>query len=327
MRDPGNVADAFVREGVHHLAWRDDFCAFSREVRDELLAYPDWTEMGQTVSDGIVDQDLIVPARQNGVTTGHLDESHRAALPECLRFRDWLGERLEELAAVAGVEEPGELGLEMNAMSYGEGCWLAPHTDFVGRRTVRLVAWILYLTDPADGEWDDAMGGALRVWNDAGEERRLRPRFDRFAMFRVSPGSHHEIEPVTWASGWGGARLALSGWIRGPSPEKPEAEMPVYRAGDDWRERRAEVEATALGARAMSRLLAQQREHCGLDAERFQRRARRYERDLELARSAPEGTWYERRAPGPPGAILVVDEEGRSIYLGAPEGYRSRAGS
>src|SRR3989442_14873866 len=104
--------------------------------------------------------------------------------------------------------------IEMNAMAYGEGSWLSPHTDHGSSDSdERLLAWMLYLTDPSDGEWPAEKGGALRVSLSGGRAVRLQPKFNRFAIFKVSGTSVHEIETIKWNCGWEKCRLTLSGWL------------------------------------------------------------------------------------------------------------------
>src|SRR5580700_4840197 len=82
-----SVLEGFSKPGVHSITYKDDFCSFASDVRNELLSYPKWKEMRQDRSGGGT---VINPNRQNGITTGHLAEEDREHLPHCLKFRDFL---------------------------------------------------------------------------------------------------------------------------------------------------------------------------------------------------------------------------------------------
>jgi hypothetical protein len=261
--------------------------------------------------------------RQNGITTGHLDEEVREKLPWCLKLRDFLAERFAVLLPLVGVDPSDAREVEINAMAYGAGGWLSPHTDFFDHSSTenRLVAWMLYLTDPEDGEWAASKGGAVRVWASTGKEDRVRPRFNRFAMFRVAKNSFHEIEKITWEPGWPNCRLALSGWIQGVAPQQIERRTRMYLVSPSAQERREEMEAYLEGSLALHRLLAKQKGYCGRDVTAASNRIAEFERDYMAHREAPAGTSFVRRAPGPAGCIIVVNEKGETVHFGKPEEY------
>ena len=156
------MGQGFSKPGVHSITYKDDFCSFAPEMREELLHYPKWKEMQQ---DGLGGGGQFVPHRQNGITTGHLQEEDRERLPYCWRFGDFLAQNFGTLCPLVGVDPADASYLELNAMAYGGGAWLSPHTDFFeyGHTENRLVAWMLYLTAPEDGEWSADKGGAVRV--------------------------------------------------------------------------------------------------------------------------------------------------------------------
>ncbi len=260
----------------------------------------------------------IDPRRQNGITTGHLGEAAREMLPRCLEFRDWLQAHAGELCAIVGIRAreastgaSAALRIEMNGIAYGDGGWLAPHTDASppDDSDGRLVAWMLYLTHPADGEWADERGGALRLQAPSGPSR-VRPRFNRFAMFEVSGASVHAIERVRGADGWEHCRLALSGWIRGPrGAARPQ--MAVYRRTADWEAQRAEVTESLDGARALYGVFAAQREYGGLELADLGPRLEQIARRRAAHLAAPNGTVFVAFAPGPAWCILVLDTGSR----------------
>jgi hypothetical protein len=314
-----NIEQGFSAPGIHSITWKDDFCGFACEIRDELLNYENWKPMQ---SDGPQGTAEISPSRQNGITTGHIGEEDRGRFPFCLEFGDYLKRHLNELCLVAGVDPAEATSLEMNAMAYGAGGWLSPHTDFSDRTAnQRLVAWMLYLTAPEDGEWTDEKGGAVRVWKREGEEQRIRPRFNRFAMFRVHPGSFHEIEKVAWQPEWPQCRIALSGWIRGTPQAQPARNAAVYVKSSDAERKKRELEQTLLGALALHGLLAKQKSYLGRNTSGTVDRIGEFERDYRAHRNAPPGTSFLRRVPGPAGCIFVVDEAGTNVYFGRPERY------
>ena len=134
------------------------------------------------------------------------------------------------LCPLVGLDSRDAQNIELNAMAYGAGAWLSPHTDFLeySQSDNRLAAWMLYLTAPEDGEWSAEKGGAARVWIPGNGEERIRHRFNRFAMFRVQDNSFHEIEKVTWESNWPNCRIALSGWVLGRPLKAVEHKTRLY---------------------------------------------------------------------------------------------------
>lgn len=310
----------FARLGVHDLTVCDDFCTFAGELREELLRFGGWQEMRQQGERAIAG--VVNPQRQNGLTTGHITEDQKESLPNCLRFRDHLQAALPAFCAIMNAPFSSDLQIEMNAMAYGEGAWLSPHTDRGKTATAddRLVAWMLYLTDPDYGEWALEDGGAVRLWERDGEEVRLSPKFNRFAMFRVSNESSHEIEKIQRDGGWPGCRLALSGWIRSPY-EKVENGVSVYIRSDEHDRLRADRETALSGAIALYQLMQQQRRYCNLPVGRIKQVLRDYRRDYEAHLRAPIGTSFSHRAPGPEGCIVVLDEERRVVFFGPSSNF------
>jgi hypothetical protein len=307
----------FSVPGVHGVVYADNFCPFALDIRHELLRHPDWKEMTQDVRYDAASH--LRTDRQNGITTGHLGDEQRALLPHTMAFRDLVGRHAVDLATRLGAEVGASPEIEMNAMAYGNGAWLSAHTDYRSDDPrPRLAAWMLYLTHPDDGEWSTEMGGAVRLFDATGRATVVRPRFNRFAMFRVSEESLHEIEPVTFAGGWDRCRLALSGWIRGADDARPrEARLYKRRPGAD--KVRAERDARLRGAIAMYDLLRQQHEFSGQAAGELASLLKQYETERELQASAPEGTVFLRHAPGPAGCIFVVDEHDQVVYFGPRE--------
>ena len=319
----------FSIPAVHHVVYADDFCPFAHEIRDELLRYPAWAEMTQDSRFDAVSQPRT--DRQNGITTRHIGEQQRAMLPSALAFQDMLYQRAESLAARVGVDAAAGLEIEMNAMAYGEGAWLSPHSDYrPDDARPRRVAWMLYLTNPEDGEWSTEKGGAVRLFEKDvlaplsaahRSETRIRPRFNRFAMFQVSEGSLHEIEAISWSCGWERCRMALSGWFRGPDTSGPMAAR-LYVRRPDADDIRAQREARLRGAIAMYRLLRLQQAHAGNDSGSLDDVLKRYEAEREAQSTAPAGTVFLRHAPGPAWCVVVIDETEKVVYLGPRDGYR-----
>jgi Rps23 Pro-64 3,4-dihydroxylase Tpa1-like proline 4-hydroxylase len=319
--------ELFTRTGVHHLTVADDFCSFAAELREELLRFGSWQEMRQQGDRAVAG--IVNPQRQNGLTTGHITDEQSDCLPNCLLFRGHLQAALPALCAIMDVPFSENLQIEMNAMAYGEGAWLSPHTDR-GKTAAaddRLIAWMLYLTDPHDGEWAVEQGGAARLWGRDGREVRLSPKFNRFAMFRVSNQSFHEIETIRRNGGWQSCRLALSGWIRAPY-EKVENGVGVYVRSADYDRLKADRETALLGGIALYQLMEQQRRYCNLPTGKIRQVLREYQRDYEAHMKAPVGTSFSHRAPGPQGCIAVLNEDQKVIFFGPCEKYpRSPVGN
>jgi hypothetical protein len=271
--------------------------------------------------------------RQNGITTGHLSSRQREILPYCLKFTDFLRSRLRELCAIEVVPCPDDastLGIEINAMAYGQGAWLSPHTDSGADSGVtthvddRLIAWMLYLTHPDEGEWNAEQGGAIRVWLPDGPEVRLNPKFNRFAMFKVHKQSFHEIEKILRPTTWPTCRLALSGWIRSV-PEKRERGMAVYLQSKNFEELRGYVEARLQGAFALYELMLQQQRHAGLETRTTEEALEEHRKDYQAHLDSPPGLSFVQRALGPRGAITVLNEGRKACYLGPLKAYRADA--
>jgi len=311
------INERFSSPGIHGLVHADDFYALAHEIRDELLHYPDWTEMRQSSSQYA---NLVYPDNQNGITTGNLNASLPTSLPYCLAFRNWLAQRRVELCELVGVHGGEGTSIEINAMAYGEGSWLSMHSDHTGTRRESVVAWILYLTDPSDDEWKEEYGGALRLAGPARAEVRLRPRFNRFAMFRVSPASLHEIEKVRWPCGWSRCRLALSGWftqVRAPTPKRAA----VYLRSADFEELRIKTGARIEGSLALYNLMREQKAYCGSDTTEVTSKLSEFNLEYKAHLSAPDGASFLCLASGPAALVIIQDENGKTLYFGPRERY------
>ncbi|MBZ5642537.1 MAG: 2OG-Fe(II) oxygenase [Acidobacteriia bacterium] len=320
----GSIASQeFSKPGVHSITFKDNFYPFASEVREELLRHPKWIPMLQGSTSGAT---MFHPHRQNGITTSHLLEEDRERFPQCMKFKDFIMQNIGVLFPLVGLNPADARLVEVNAMAYGAGAWLSPHTDFFGyaNKQNRLIAWMLYLTAPEDGEWAADKGGAVRVWQPGGEEKRIYPRFNRFAMFRVHADSFHEIEKITWEPNWPHCRLALSGWVQGPLQDDSNRNMRLYLQTSSAEERSSQNEASLQGELALHRLLAKQIAYCGADASLELARTSELEQDYQAHREAPAGTCFIRRVAGPQGCIVVANEAGETVYFGALAGAEEK---
>jgi len=304
----------FSTPGLHSLTYADDFWNDARELRRELLNAALWKPTTQYDATGF---SAIETERQNGLTLTDLRE-----VPHTHALRAHLHEHRRELCALVGLDAATAetAGVEMNGMAYGEGCWLAPHTDFVptnaGRR---LAAWMLYLTHPDDGEWSGEDGGAVCLRQHRREER-LSPRFNRFAMFAVSPSSVHEIERVNRGGGFDRCRLALSGWFHGPNPVRHEARLFTRRESTRTA---CATAASEAGDAALRRLWRSQREYIGVDSSTVDSDLAALREGLASQHAdAPPGTVFTGYVPGPAACIFVVDEHGKLLFFGPREQYQ-----
>lgn len=96
--------------------------------------------------------------------------------------------------------------IDMHAHLFRQGDYLLFHDDVVEGR---VIAYIIYLSDlnPNDG-------GALRLY-DANRPlnpvKRINPKFNTFACFKVSSKSMHDVEEVRSEK----QRLTIGGWFYG----------------------------------------------------------------------------------------------------------------
>lgn len=95
---------------------------------------------------------------------------------------------------------------DMHAHLYSQGDYLLFHDDVVEGRKI---AYIAYLSDlePIDG-------GSLRLYNikkPLQPIKKIIPRFNSFACFRVSAKSLHDV----WEVKFNKKRLTLGGWFNG----------------------------------------------------------------------------------------------------------------
>lgn len=306
----------FSEPSVHGLVHRDDFCAFASEVRAELLAFPQWREMQQHST--FVDR-LVLPERQNGITTGTIGDAEPAELVHCRRFHALVKEQAVALSGLVGARAGERISIEMHGMAYGQGSWLSPHTDHSDSDESRIAAWILYLTHPDDGEWGADKGGALRLVDEArGAAASLGPKFNRFAIFAVSPTSTHAIDLVRFDPPWEHCRLALSGWIR---TEQRGHELAVYRRTSNWRHLREELGRHIDGSIAMYGIMAKQRAHAGLPLGEVERELATLALTRRAHEAAPEGTAFFRHAAGPKWCIAVVDDAEKLVFMGPARDY------
>lgn len=106
-------------------------------------------------------------------------------------------------AALCGTPLEG-VALTLHGM--GDGDFLRPHRDAVGRRRI---AFVLYLSP----DWLPAYGGELRLRDWAGTVTTLRPAFNSLAVFDVLGHDEHWVEPIATGSP---VRYSIGGWFGSP---------------------------------------------------------------------------------------------------------------
>ena len=74
------------------------------------------------------------------------------------------------------------------------------------------------------------------------------------------------------------------------------------------------------GLVASARLLGQQQRHARVDPTEVDDHLRGAERELDAHRAAPPGTVFVEFVPGPPGGMIVLDEQGRVTHFGPASG-------
>ena len=104
------------------------------------------------------------------------------------------------------TNEKLSLKIDMQSHSMIQGDYLLFHDDVVEGRSV---AYIIYLADlkPKDG-------GALRLYDikkPLNPIKKIYPKFDSFACFKVSGKSLHDVEEIKAAK----QRLTIGGWFNG----------------------------------------------------------------------------------------------------------------
>ncbi|WP_066720582.1 2OG-Fe(II) oxygenase [Sphingomonas pituitosa] len=116
---------------------------------------------------------------------GIMAAAHRRALMRFARaalvepeLRDWA-------SAIVGIRLDGRVGCEL--ARYGEGDFIAPHTDHYDGRSL---AFVLYLDD-----CDARSGGLLHFCNEAGIETIHPPRFNHAALIPIHPDCRHWVSP------------------------------------------------------------------------------------------------------------------------------------
>lgn len=100
----------------------------------------------------------------------------------------------------------GLFSLETHYAAYAPGAFYARHSDRHARTATRVVSTVLYLNE----EWDDADGGALRLFVGRGDGEvplDVMPRFGCFVAF-LSDRFEHEVLPARRE------RWSVTGWLR-----------------------------------------------------------------------------------------------------------------
>jgi SM-20-related protein len=98
----------------------------------------------------------------------------------------------------------GLFELEMHYAWYPPGAGYARHIDQPRGSGQRRVSLVLYL----NRRWTGDDGGELKIADDLGRERHIRPAAGRLALF-LTAGREHEVMPTRRD------RLSLTGWFRG----------------------------------------------------------------------------------------------------------------
>ncbi|KCV70737.1 hypothetical protein H696_03088 [Fonticula alba] len=114
--------------------------------------------------------------------------------------------------------------VDMSAHRYAQTNYLLCHDDELDSRRV---AYIIYLVDE---DWDAADGGALDMF-DMDDSRQPRavarsfvPKWGSFALFEVTPDSHHQVAEVLTASK---ERISISGWFHSCREANPVRARPT----------------------------------------------------------------------------------------------------
>lgn len=95
----------------------------------------------------------------------------------------------------------GLIGLQAHYAVFPQGSFYKRHLDRFSASSDRALSCCLYL----NADWDDAWGGQLRMYTEAGVVD-VSPRAGMLAIFR-SDTVEHEVLPATHA------RLSLTGWF------------------------------------------------------------------------------------------------------------------
>ena len=139
-----------------------------------------------------------------------------AELASSLQSETWIG----RLSEITGTQLSGRI--DMAAQQYRQGGYLLCHDDDMGQdEDARLIAFILYLTDP---DWTEADGGHLQLYDtdENGQPGKIvqsiLPKSNTFAFFTLSRTSYHQVQEVFSTKF---TRYSISGWFRGTRQVKP----------------------------------------------------------------------------------------------------------
>jgi Rps23 Pro-64 3,4-dihydroxylase Tpa1-like proline 4-hydroxylase len=123
------------------------------------------------------------------------------------QFRKFLtsGEFLDYLQKITNTNLRKKI--DVNGSMYKSTDFLLPHDD---RLEGRKIAFFYYLSN-----MDSKKGGRLKLFSSKSNvpvkvSKYIVPKFNKFAFFKVSSKSWHEVEEVKK-----GRRLAISGWFHG----------------------------------------------------------------------------------------------------------------
>jgi Rps23 Pro-64 3,4-dihydroxylase Tpa1-like proline 4-hydroxylase len=133
-----------------------------------------------------------------------------AELAQSLKSEEWI----TSLSQITGTQLSGTL--DMAAQEYRQGGYLLCHDDDMGQdEDARLIAFILYLTDP---DWTEEDGGHLQLYDtdEKGQPgkiiRSILPTSNTFAFFSLSRTSYHRVQEV-FSKKFN--RYSITGWFRG----------------------------------------------------------------------------------------------------------------
>jgi hypothetical protein len=267
---------------LHGSKWLDCFWSDAVRLREELLNFRDWRFMS-VLGEGeqYINYSL---ARINGLTTGLLSDKVVTPLPRSSEFIQFMRESSGDISEMM-IGRRIAFDVQCSGRIYGKGGWLSEHTDFVADRAI---AWILYLTDPLHGEWTREMGGALELFAPGVKESVvIHPRFNRLALFNVSPESWHRVSEINFGDSWADGRLALSGWF--VHRKKTGGVRVVYKKSNNTDVELEVIQKSLQGEAASIQLQLQYQKFNNADTSTIDHLLRLLEKKWDAHRNSPAG--------------------------------------